>query len=721
MKASEVLRRYAAGERDFRRVNLRGQSFKRQDLSGADFSEADIRGANFSHANLQAAIFTGAKAGVQRRWLVVQQVIAFVISTLSGVLSVFTGVIVVGLLVFPDSDGRVFLIPGIGLLGLLGIILITIIRQGFTIQAFLTITFAFAFVVAVVGAVKVAGAFAFAFAFGSAVAVIVAFTFVFAFAVTFAGAVAVAVVGAVAGAVVVAVADAVVGADAFAFAVTFVGAFAFSGATMLLSLYVAWRASKGDEKFALVRTMDVAFGAVGGTSFRGADLTSANFTKAILKSANFTNVWERDSQGKRRERETVLEWVCWQDAQKLDRARVGKSILADRAVRDLLVTRNGYKKSYVNAKLRTANLDGANLEQADLTWADLSCAQLRQANLKNANLSESLVLHTDFTAAHLTGACLEAWNIDSQTILDDVDCQFVYLLRPQRERRPSSGDFAPGEFTKLFQEVLSTVDLIFRNGIDWKAFVAAFQQVQVENEDTPLEIQSIENKGDGVVVVRVNVSPDANKEKIHSEFNQQYEVALQALEAKYRAELQAKESAITIYREQSANMWETINSLANRPVNIINENSLTNENKQMSNSSNQSRNIHIGGNVTGSTLNLGEISGTVTNAINQLPDDSQSDAAEPDRPTLKQLLTQLQEAIESDSDLPEPDKADLLEQVQSLAEAKQTEAPDQKAGLVRRAKKIFDATLKSLPETAKIAEACTKLLPMILRVLGVPV
>jgi hypothetical protein len=137
---------------------------------------------------------------------------------------------------------------------------------------------------------------------------------------------------------------------------------------------------------------------------------------------------------------------------------------------------------------------------------------------------------------------------------------------------------------------------------------------------------------------------------------------------------------------------------------------------------NRGININAGDNASISGLssgdgivNLGTISGNVTNAINQLPD-----SHEPDQLSLKTLLAQLQQVIETDGDLPDPDKADLLEQVQSLAEAKQVEEPAKREGIARKAMKMFDATLKSLPDTAKIVDACSKLLPLILKALGFP-
>ncbi len=708
MKAREVLHRYAAGDRDFRGANLRGQSFKGQDLSGADFSEADIRGTNFTHARLKEANFTNAKAGVQRHWLMVQLMLTFVLSAMAGALLAYQAIVITSLFLRLNSGKAAYLTTDFLILVLIVVSFIAIIREGFTFRVLLVLALATGVDSAIAFAVNLSD-FNHAFTIPRAIVIIGASigvsTVVISLSIAVSG--VKTVFFAIPSSILVASARASFDPTPGAIIIASIVTLSIASAVVLLSLYTARLAFRGNEKFALSWAIGVMLSSVGGTSFRGAHLMHANFSNSFLKSTNFNHT---------KQKQTILEWVNWQDAKKLDYARVGNSLLADSRVRDLLVTRNGYKKSYIDANFRIAILDGANLEQADLTSADFSCSSLRCANLKDANLTEARILNTDLTEANLTGACLEDWNIDSKTSLEQVDCQYVYLLRDQQERRPSSGDFAPGEFTKLFQEVLSTVDLIFRNGVDWKAFVTAFQQVQTENEDTPLDIQRIENKGDGVVVVRVNVPPETDKSKIHSEFNQQYELALKALEARYQAELQAKEGEIIRYREDSANMWEVIKLQASQKINV----QMSAEAKAMNESNDSSRKIeigNIGGNfvASGQALSIGDISGNVTNTINQLPDE-----IDPTQPNLKELLTQLQAAITAEPSLPETDKADLLEQVQNLATAKQTAEPAQKEGLVRKAQKIFAATLQGLPDTAKIAEACSKLLPLILKVLGLP-
>jgi len=203
-----------------------------------------------------------------------------------------------------------------------------------------------------------------------------------------------------------------------------------------------------------------------------------------------------------------------------------------------------------------------------------------------------------------------------------------------RERRPSSGEFAPGEFTKLFQEVLHTVDLIFRKGIDWKAFVTAFNKVQVEHEGTEVAVQSIENKGDGVVVIRVNVPLETDKATIHSRFMQNYELAMKAIEDKYKAELKGKHEQLTIYRQENANMKEIINQLASRPIIIINESRSQSESKSMSEASkyDQSHAQFAGG--FAETVHGEQIGGTIHNYA------SQQDLAQA-ATEIQQLLDQL--------------------------------------------------------------------------------
>jgi hypothetical protein len=143
-------------------------------------------------------------------------------------------------------------------------------------------------------------------------------------------------------------------------------------------------------------------------------------------------------------------------------------------------------------------------------------------------------------------------------------------------------------------------------------------------------------------------------------------------------------------------------------VKIINEVNSTSESKAMNPTN--SNNI-TARDINQSTLNS-DISGTVTNTINQLPASTQSD-----QPGLKELLTELQTAIEAETDLSDDDKAEALEQVKTLAEVGKNpqESTMQKAG--KTAMKILKGTIAGLPTTATLLEACSKLLPMIAKLL----
>ena len=179
-------------------------------------------------------------------------------------------------------------------------------------------------------------------------------------------------------------------------------------------------------------------------------------------------------------------------------------------------------------------------------------------------------------------------------------------------------------------------------------------------------------------------------------------------------EIAVKDSKIQDCREQIAYLRKLIMTVAERGVIYNNiEVQTTSESKAMTDSS--SKNIKVGGDVTGSTLNIGEISGTVTNSINQLPASPQSD-----QPGIKELLTELQTAIEAETNLSDKSKALALKQVKALAEVGKNpqESTMQEAG--ETAMTMLKGILAGLPTTATLLEACSKLLPMIANLLLLP-
>jgi uncharacterized protein YjbI with pentapeptide repeats len=218
------------------------------------------------------------------------------------------------------------------------------------------------------------------------------------------------------------------------------------------------------------------------------------------------------------------------------------------------------------ADLRGFNFSGANFSTRDLSRADLSGANLSGANLSGANLSRTQVLNTNFKDAIFTGACIEDWNINSHTNLDDVICDYVYLREGQQERRPIHGNFVPGEFTKLCQKALETADLIFRNGIDQAVFIASIQQIKVNSAGSDLSIESIENDNDGTFVIRVNPPPALSKEEIEEFLKQVYDMKLKALEDMYLFQLKTKDEQLEFCQGENSKL---ISSLARMGENAV--------------------------------------------------------------------------------------------------------------------------------------------------------
>jgi uncharacterized protein YjbI with pentapeptide repeats len=307
----------------------------------------------------------------------------------------------------------------------------------------------------------------------------------------------------------------------------------------------------------------------------GADLSGVNLSKANLSRANLigavlleANLNDVDLSGANLSRANL-------SSADLRKANLNGVVF----IETKLYKANLSGLNFTKAVISRANLTEVNFSESNLSKLNFNSFDLRGSDFTNANLTNIQALETNFTGAILTGACIEDWHINSYTNFTDVICDYIYLCQDQQERRPSSGNFAPGEFTKLFQKSLETVDLIFRNGIDWDAFAYSFKKLEVKNQGAQLDVQSIEKKGDGILVVRVAVAPDADKAKIHSDFMQGYEFAAKALAIQYQARLEDKDTLISKQEAQINRLFNIVEqqgsvqkALAENPRKVSNYN-----------------------------------------------------------------------------------------------------------------------------------------------------
>jgi len=134
----------------------------------------------------------------------------------------------------------------------------------------------------------------------------------------------------------------------------------------------------------------------------------------------------------------------------------------------------------------------------------------------------------------------------------------------------------------------------------------------------------------------------------------------------------------------------------------------------------ENNSVSVGGNIGGSitTGNVGgnvssNVSGNVSNIINELLPSS-----EPDKPGIKELLIQMEAAIENETNLTKEDQEEALEEVKTLAEAGKNSNDPENQKLARRAIKMLRGTISGIPAASKLVEGCDKLLPPIAKIFG---
>jgi len=219
---------------------------------------------------------------------------------------------------------------------------------------------------------------------------------------------------------------------------------------------------------------------------------------------------------------------------KLENSSLARAILSEAK----LPKRHLFGTDLSETDLSFSDLTGAILTNSNLNQANLKGASFQYADLTNANLVETLAIATNFAGANFTGACIENWRISSETHLEEVTCDYIYLKVTEKngkidfqERRPRNINeiFSPDEFAILVRQTLKTIDLIFIDGIDWQVFFSSFQELSKYYKNSALNIQAIERKKESFVV-RLEVSVTSNEAEIESSFKELYEQNIKQLE-----------------------------------------------------------------------------------------------------------------------------------------------------------------------------------------------
>ncbi|MER0169933.1 MAG: hypothetical protein DU489_04880 [Nitrosomonas sp.] len=604
-------------DKNFAGQNLNGRSFRGQDLRGADFSGCQLRGCDFTDADLTDAKFCRATLGGGGGW---RKLTNWLVAVVLGIISGFMIWLINFLLTFAINDvykyftgidiplednNTLLLIGSLYAASICLLVLATLkYRDWSIVTGYLVVT-----MIAVVPAI---GEEAHRTLAGPLVLVL----------------------------------------D---------GAVALAGAAMtviylLLGWYLYHRALQFEEPMlALLRRFALLWRCLSGTQFAGATLAHTDFAEANLTAARFAGA-------------KFLQQPSFIHAENLHLAWTYDTPLERKPIRTLLTGGKIDSLVFSNLNFRGLSFKGLNLAGCNFYHTDLSESDFSGCDLTGADLSEAMVLGTRFSNATMTGVIIDNWSMDKHTQFDGVTCDFVFTKRNKDGRNPPKGDFKPGEFSKLYQEIANTVDFIAHTPDELTALLRAIDHIKQQGGD--IVIQSLERKNESVVV-RTQSIGTIDKSAIYAGVKEQMAEEMNLLQQEKQLLLQKVD-----IQAKHIDTFTLILSKAVEGPKIMNDHSR-----------------HYGNiSAHSSAVNLGDAS-TVNNHIEQVAD------AE-----LKAALQALQQLL-ADSHLAAIDKQQAHQAVDELAAVSQKPQAERKS-LARRSL-VF---LKDLSSVAELGEQYGKLL-----------
>lgn len=519
---------------EVRKKNFQGADLRGKNLAGEDFSYADIRGANFSNTVLIGANFCNTKAGLPVIWVISLVAFSLILSLLAGLISAYAGAFIGELLSNNIYNSSFF---GVFSLIISAIFLRIILYQGFgatlatlagIVAACLIAALAFfpnAQKDLLYGTVLTALALAGVNAGVGNMAVAMAIARVISLPRSKACTAFMAVMGAVLGAM--------LGTSSHENVFFIAGFVALT--VIAFGLHVGSQATDGDKRYWLINSVAINIVAQRGTKFGGANLTDADFTQASLKCVDF--------------RKATLTRTCWFGVKKLNQARVEGTYLEDIRVRQLVITKDGQGQNFDCLNLRELNLKDANLQSASFISTDLSTATLHNANLLSAKLAQAQLYQAKLTEALLTGAFIENWGISTDTQLEGIKCDYIYMRLPTKDnpdpwRKPDNRQeiFKEGDFSDFIAPMIKTIelyqkqnvdprqvgskfktlDLFHYEGIDPNAAAIAVTQLAEEHPEAELEIVALEGRGQKKVRLQAVVADDTNSSDLSNKYFEKY-------------------------------------------------------------------------------------------------------------------------------------------------------------------------------------------------------